>query len=235
MRLTHQGGKAGLGAAWIGRARSGDAWRGKGRNNPRRHTMAEQTAWKAKPNNTMGVNDEQATVIGKELERLQAKHGGLTTREIVDEAKSPKSPLHPFIWDKSDAEVAYKYRLHLARELRRSVCVFVVNDRDEEVSVPATLALKVVDAQAAPKGTAQQTAETLPVIKSRTDIDHNPALQAVAARTVFGRVAAYRNQLSQYPRFAKLVDEIDRIAAQYEKEDKQRRVDTAKAMPAATV
>ena len=67
--------------------------------------------------------------IGVTLERLSAKHDGLTPAKIVAAAKVKSSPLHrAFTWD--DSEAARKLREHEARQLIRSV-VIINPDRAE--------------------------------------------------------------------------------------------------------
>lgn len=65
--------------------------------------------------------------IQKALRAIAQKHHGhLLPEVVVDEARSPKSPLHSrFTWD--DTEAAHQHRLWQARQLI-SVCVEVLAD-----------------------------------------------------------------------------------------------------------
>ncbi len=75
--------------------------------------------------------EEQAQVIGPELERLAAR-GRATEMDIVHAATDPRSPLHPFFeWDNSEA--ARKYRLLQAREMARAVQVRVRTEQGRTV------------------------------------------------------------------------------------------------------
>lgn len=59
-----------------------------------------------------------------EIKRLEAEHGTLTTRLVVDTARSTKSPLHAFFeWD--DDVAAEKFRLTQAGLLIRTIKVIV--------------------------------------------------------------------------------------------------------------
>lgn len=77
------------------------------------------------------------TIIEKALRAIAAKHGVLRAEDVVDEAKSPKHPLHGrFTWDNSEA--AHQYRLMEARQLIR-VCVEVIGDGIEPSPVFVSL------------------------------------------------------------------------------------------------
>lgn len=66
--------------------------------------------------------------IAARLEKLAAMGGGrLTPDAVLQDARSPKSPLHDqFTWD--DSEAATQWRLQQARELIRSVRVEVTTE-----------------------------------------------------------------------------------------------------------
>lgn len=71
--------------------------------------------------NPIGIKDEDAVVIGKELVRLE-KTGRLTTERVVREAADPQSKIHGYFnWD--DSEAAHEYRKYQARWLMSSVVV----------------------------------------------------------------------------------------------------------------
>jgi len=63
-----------------------------------------------------------AEAVGRTLDGLNAKHGGLTAEVVVKAAKPKASPIHnAFTWD--DAEAARKCRLREAGSLIRAVVV----------------------------------------------------------------------------------------------------------------
>ncbi len=58
---------------------------------------------------------------------IRKRHGVVTPKLIVEDARDPKSPLHNFFdWD--DSSAAEKYRLHQAGDLIRRVQVYVTKD-----------------------------------------------------------------------------------------------------------
>ena len=63
-----------------------------------------------------------ASKVQKDLDRIKNKHKSLTPEIVVEEAKSPKSPLHK-AFDWSDTKAAKKWRLHQARQLIRAVWI----------------------------------------------------------------------------------------------------------------
>lgn len=67
--------------------------------------------------------DLEAQVAGEHLESLVEKHDGyLTAEEILADARSTRSPLHPvFAWD--DDVAAEKYRRHQATQMASALVV----------------------------------------------------------------------------------------------------------------
>jgi hypothetical protein len=62
-------------------------------------------------------------IVGDALEVIAAKHGGrLEPPDVVEEAKSPKHPLH-FLFEWRDKQAAEQWRLAQARQIIRSVRV----------------------------------------------------------------------------------------------------------------
>ena len=66
----------------------------------------------------------KANVAGRELDRLTKVNGGLTAKNVVDSARSRKSPLHDF-FEWSDSVAAERYRHEQARHLMRCVVVMI--------------------------------------------------------------------------------------------------------------
>lgn len=61
-----------------------------------------------------------AQLVGDTLEQIEADHGVIDSRVVLDESRPEDAPLHPcFDWD--DASAAEKYRLEQSRALIRSV------------------------------------------------------------------------------------------------------------------
>ena len=57
-----------------------------------------------------------AQVVGKQFEKIEKKYGELNSQNVLDSARSEKSPIHDlFEWD--DTQAAEKYRLSQASKL----------------------------------------------------------------------------------------------------------------------
>lgn len=68
------------------------------------------------------------------FQRIQRKHGSLTNQHILDEAKSPRSPIHKaFEWD--DAKAGNAYRLAQASEMRRALIFRRTSEEDDRERV----------------------------------------------------------------------------------------------------
>ena len=78
-------------------------------------------------------NQKEAQIVGEALERLtQENKGEITPPKIIETAREPVSPLHPF-FDWEDTTAAEKYRLLQARRLMQSVVeVVVVGSKQQE-------------------------------------------------------------------------------------------------------
>jgi hypothetical protein len=66
------------------------------------------------------INNAQAAVIAPKLFELEQRDGHLTPEAVLEDARSPRSPLHQFFeWD--DSKAAEQHRLATARTLTRAV------------------------------------------------------------------------------------------------------------------
>lgn len=78
--------------------------------------------WKADSRFPIG-----AQIAAERLKKIKAQSGELTPRAVVDDASSPRSPLHPcFEWN--DEKAADNYRLSQARKLIGSIVVAEIDD-----------------------------------------------------------------------------------------------------------
>ena len=82
--------------------------------------------WKADARYSIGAN-----IAAERLSKIKKQTGAITPRAVVDDAASPKSPLHPcFEW--SDDKAADAHRLWQARKLIGSIVVAEINDEPLE-------------------------------------------------------------------------------------------------------
>jgi len=82
-----------------------------------------------------------AEIAGKRFEELQAKHGEITPKIVLDDARGVKSPLHHcFEWD--DGKAAEQYRLQQAGLMIRALVVTV---EDAEIPKPTRAFVNVAD------------------------------------------------------------------------------------------
>lgn len=74
--------------------------------------------------------------VQRALENIQKRKGILNPKDVVDEARNPKSPLHScFEWN--DSKAAERYRLEQARELIMKVTVIRPDNYGQAVTVRA--------------------------------------------------------------------------------------------------
>lgn len=77
-----------------------------------------------------------AETVGKHFEKLEEKHGELTSKNVLDSARPIKSPIHRlFEWD--DTVAAEKYRLEQASCLIRNLTVEIEDENKEPLELRA--------------------------------------------------------------------------------------------------
>lgn len=85
--------------------------------------------------------DDEAEIVGAYLIELQRIGVQITAENIEQDARNPRSPLHPYFeWD--DARAAYQHRLEQARLLIRSIEITVVRPSGKEDRIRAFHAVK---------------------------------------------------------------------------------------------
>ena len=71
-----------------------------------------------------GLGGVKAEVVGRTVERLAGRRGGITPAVLVKEAQKQRSPIHQcFEWD--DTEAAKKYRIVQAQYILRQIEIVV--------------------------------------------------------------------------------------------------------------
>lgn len=101
------------------------------------------------------LSSEEARTIGEELLRLGASVAAdgvasLPAKKIVESARSKKSPLHRYIFGKSDAQVLQTAREALARNLVQSVRIEIIYTTGKRETHP--IMVHVRPTPDAPKG-----------------------------------------------------------------------------------
>ena len=78
----------------------------------------------------------KAYTAGKEMERIEKKHGKVTPELVLDASRSEKAPLHSlFEWN--DTIAAEKYRLRQAQNIIHNLTITVEGTEKSPVSVTA--------------------------------------------------------------------------------------------------
>jgi hypothetical protein len=70
------------------------------------------------------MGNPKASTYGRELLKLEKKHGGITPHQLVDEARDPKSIFHD-IFEWRDSVAAARYRIVQARKFIREIKVSI--------------------------------------------------------------------------------------------------------------
>ena len=83
---------------------------------------------------------KKAQIYGERIDEI-SNNGRVTTHDLVEDARNPKSPLHD-IFEWNDSEAASKYRLQQARQLLRTIEVEIVSKDKKPKWVNAHISFK---------------------------------------------------------------------------------------------
>jgi hypothetical protein len=161
----------------------------------------EKFAWRPGAERAFGSVDPNP--IGRELERIYARHGHEVTPQLISEAAlDPQSPLHPLIYHVDDDEAARLHYLDRARLLMRlNVKILVVGGEEQVV--------RVLQPVSRPLGST--------VYKSLPDIMEDPEYRECMIRNAIRELVAVRRK------FATL-QELSLVFAAIEEVRKKKRI-----------
>jgi hypothetical protein len=129
--------------------------------------MENQYQWKIK---SLAKNVDVDKAVN-EFKEIQDKYGALTPENIVNAARSKKSPLHPaFEWDNNIA--AEHYRLQQARNIINNVEIIIISD-GEERNIPVYEIIKIKDEERQYKHIETLTFNEVEQVKQNTIIALN--------------------------------------------------------------
>lgn len=137
-----------------------------------------------------------ANVVGQEIEKLQEVRGFVTPVDLVDEARSEASPLHPaFTWD--DARAGDLRRLDEARSILRHITIRII--RDEPQSEP--LVMRALVHVTSGDGGARY----VPIMVAMHDID----LRAEVIARAQSELATWARRYREYEELAGIVTAVE--------------------------
>lgn len=151
--------------------------------------------WKKEQLFQKWVGDAQE--IGDRIEAIwEQKNGDLQPLDIVEDARNPKSPLHPnFEWD--DTLAARHYREHTARNLLGAIVRVSMND--EPLSNPVRAFVNVN------RGSADRS--YMPVIVAMRD----PDIRENVLRQALNELSRWKKKYADYREFATVIDAIEGV------------------------
>lgn len=133
-----------------------------------------------------------ATIAAERLGQIKKQNGEITPRAVVDDAASPKSPLHPcFEWD--DDKAADAHRLWQARKLIGSIVVAEINDEPVKRETRAFVHVTADSPRYEPIQVAMRSELMREEIINRA----------------WQEIKAWRARYAAYQEFAEIVDAID--------------------------
>lgn len=116
-------------------------------------TKVIQFAAKKRSGLTGGQADRYGQRIECLAEQLNRAYGGITQEDVVDDAKSPESPLHDYFdWD--DGLASHQWRLRQAQKLFRSITVMTIDQAEEVATTRQRVNLTFVDPETEEPGRA---------------------------------------------------------------------------------
>lgn len=142
------------------------------------------------------LNDDQAQIVGEELDSIKTVCGQLTPEKVVSQAETDTSRLHVFFdWD--DSSAADEYRLIQARHLLRSVEVYYEVEPENRTPIKAFYHIK--DEDAGPS--------YVPLDEVLSNEDYRDQVVQKALKEMRSWAAKYR----QYKELKPVIDAIDEI------------------------
>jgi hypothetical protein len=148
-----------------------------------------------------------AQIAAERLKEIGERAGGITPRNVVDDARSDNSPLHKcFEWN--DAKAADEYRLEQARGLIGSLVVVKVNDAPVLRETRAFLHVSVDTPQYVPTEVALST----------------PDMRAEILQRAKEEIIRWKDRYSAYAEFGKVVEVIDTLFSEEQSEKRPARV-----------
>jgi hypothetical protein len=133
-----------------------------------------------------------ATIAAERLSQIKKQNGEITPRAVVDDAASPKSPLHPcFEWD--DSKAADAHRLSQARKLIGSIVVAEVNDKPVKYETRAFVHITADSPRYEPIQVAMRTEFMREEVIDRA----------------WKEIAMWRTRYNAYVEFSEIIDAID--------------------------
>jgi cell fate (sporulation/competence/biofilm development) regulator YlbF (YheA/YmcA/DUF963 family) len=143
---------------------------------------------------TMAVSAETA---GKELERVEQKHGKVTPELVLEESRSKKAPLHK-IFEWNDSVAAEKYRLTQAGQIINNLVV-VLDEYEQHEPVRAFVN---VNANAQKK-----TGEFINIVSAIQQEDTRAIVVANALR----ELQEFKKKYKQLTELSSVFVEIDKL------------------------
>ena len=136
-----------------------------------------------------------AQIAAERLKKIKDQCGALTPRVVVDDAASPRSPLHLcFEWD--DETAADNYRLAQARKLIGSIVVAEVDDEPVNLETRAFVHVTVGDGA---------RYEAIEVAMASSSMRHEVLERAKR------EIKLWRARYAAYEEFSDLVNQIDAL------------------------
>lgn len=160
---------------------------------PRKTTIVFE--WKKEQPFKRWVGDAQE--IGERIEAIwEQKNGDLKPLDVVEDARSITSPLHPnFEWD--DQEAARQHREHTARNLLGSIVRVSIND--EPLDNPIRAFVNVSH--------GSNDRSYMPVIVAMRD----PDIREGVLRQALNELSRWKKKYQDYQEFATMIDAIESI------------------------
>lgn len=179
----------------------------------RKVVTVEADAYSWRPNSRIKVAPDTAV---SELRSIYQRDGAVTPPAVVEAARPKGSPLHgEFEW--SNAEAARLYREEQARHLMRSLVV-VYKKPDGTKTEPVRAFVKVVPSADDPEMDEAVADLMKPhvYVPVRTVVEEH-VLRRRWKMQALSALQSWRRQYRDITEFAAIFDQIDRLAAQFEK------------------
>lgn len=135
--------------------------------------------------------------VRRELDAIERLNGQVTAQLTVDWAKSEESAMHSIIFDKSNEDAAYEYRLSVARNM---IAAVVVVPQTVEAHEPKRVFIHVPE---------DDVTETESHYGSVQVVQNDPVRRRLALMGLWNELQAWRRRAHEYDEFSRIVSRIE--------------------------
>lgn len=158
------------------------------------------------------VTSIDPTIAAREFDRLAKRDGEVVPATLVEESRTPDSPLHTYFeWD--DSVAGAQFRINQARDSIRALSVIFVRNDTEEPLAPLRAYVSVSGDVDEPAQTITSPRHYRPIV----NVMSNEDLRDQYRRQAFDTLCSWRDRYRDIEDFARIFQEIEALKTRFDK------------------